>query len=57
MSDQHWYLKAECVVIGPDEGPVRISIEYDATTREHAEKIQGDLGSYFQGLNDKKSEG
>lgn len=54
MSDLHWYVKAELTVIGPDEGPVRCGIEYDATTAEHAKKIQGELGAYFASLNDKK---
>lgn len=53
----NWYVKCELTVIGPDEGPVRAIVEFDATTRALATEIQSDLAAYFTGKNVKVNDG
>lgn len=54
MGKENWYVKVELTVIGPEEGPVKAELEYQATTREVATGIQSDLSNYFNSLNKKK---
>jgi hypothetical protein len=52
----NWYVKCELIVIGPDEGPVKATLEYEATTEEMAKQIQSDLAEYFNSKNEKEAE-
>ena len=52
----NWYVKCELIVIGPDEGPVKASLEYEATTEEMAKQIQDDLSGYFNNKNKSKTQ-
>lgn len=55
MSEQEsrpvWYAKIELTVIGPNEGPVKAEVEYQATTREFATGLQDKLAQLGIELN------
>ncbi len=49
-----WSSKTVNETRGPEEGVVRITVEYESTTREMAEKIQNGLAQLGMQLNKKE---